>query len=140
MNADNVRLVQESFARLAPRAAQAAALFYDNLFALDPGLRPLFGDDLAEQGRKLMRMVGVAVGALGEIDRLVPVLRGLGRRHAGYGVEPGHYFSVGVALIWTLEDTFGAQFTPAHRKAWAAAYELMSQTMIESAAHLPEAA
>jgi len=140
MNAEYARLVQESFARLAPRAPQAAALFYDNLFAIDPSLKPLFRGDLAEQGKKLMQMIAAAVNLLGELDQLVPILRGLGCRHAEYGVEADHYFTVGVALIWTLEDALGAEFTAPVRKAWATAYELMSQTMVESAAHLPEAA
>jgi hemoglobin-like flavoprotein len=140
MNAENVRLVQESFAQLAPRAPHAAALFYDNLFALDPKLRVLFRGDLAEQGARIVPMLADAVGLLGEIDRLVPTLRGLGRRYAAHGLEPAHYFSIGVALGWTLDDLLGAGLTPALRKAWSAAYELMTQAMVESAGELPRAA
>jgi nitric oxide dioxygenase len=140
MHADYVVLVQESFARLKPRAAYAAALFYDNLFALEPKLRPLFRGDLAEQGARVMPLLADAVGLLGEIDKLVPMLRGLGRRHVELGLTPAHYFSIGVALIWTLEDTLGAEFTPAQRKAWSTAYALMSDAMIESARNMPKAA
>ena len=140
MNAESARLVQESFERLKPRAAYAAALFHDNLFALDPKLRPLFRGDLADQGERVMPLVAEAVGLLGEIDKLVPMLRGIGRRHVELGLVPAHYFSIGVALVWTLEDTLGAEFTHAHRKAWSTAYALMADAMIESGEVLRKAA
>lgn len=57
-------LVQTSFAQVAPIAETAAALFYNRLFELDPSLRPMFTGDIAEQGRKLMQMLTVAVRGL----------------------------------------------------------------------------
>ena len=42
---------------MAPIAADAAELFYQRLFILDPSLRPLFKNDLEEQKRKLMQML-----------------------------------------------------------------------------------
>jgi hypothetical protein len=45
-------LVQTTFARIAPSADEAAAMFYERLFELDSTLRPLFKGDLREQGRK----------------------------------------------------------------------------------------
>ena len=56
-------LVRASFAKVAPIAPAVAAMFYDRLFALYPALRPLFKGDMAEQGKKLMDMIGTAVGA-----------------------------------------------------------------------------
>jgi hemoglobin-like flavoprotein len=90
MTPESQRLVRESFAKVAPIAPAAAAIFYDRLFALDPALRPLFKGDMAEQGRKLMSMIGTAVADLGQLDAIVPAVRDLGRRHAGYGVQPSH--------------------------------------------------
>ena len=87
MTPEAQRLVRESFAKVAPIAPAAAAMFYDRLFELDPALRPLFKGDMAEQGRKLMSMIGVAVANLGKLDVILPAVRDLGRRHAGYGVR-----------------------------------------------------
>ena len=42
MNHQQIDLVRKSFALVQPMAPQAAALFYDNLFAADPTLRSLF--------------------------------------------------------------------------------------------------
>ena len=85
----------DSFAKLAPIAPAAAAMFYDQLFVLDPALRPLFKGDMAEHGRKLMSMIDTAVANLGKLDVIVPAVRELGRRHAGYGVRQAHYVTVG---------------------------------------------
>ena len=67
MTPESQRLVRESFAKVAPIAPTAAAMFYDRLFVLDPTLRPLFKGDMAEQGRKLIGMIGTAVANLGDL-------------------------------------------------------------------------
>src|SRR5829696_5294955 len=101
------KLVQTTFATLVPIADEAAALFYGRLFEIDPSLRPLFKGDLGEQGRKLMQMIGVAVNGLDALDQLVPAVKEMGRRHAGYGVTDAHYDAVAGALLWTLEKGLG---------------------------------
>ena len=99
--------VQDSFAKVVPIADQAAALFYQNLFTKDPSLKSLFKGDMVEQGKKLMQMIAAAVRGLDRLDTLVPVVRDLGRRHVKYGVLPGHYDTVGAALLQTLEQGLG---------------------------------
>lgn len=133
MNQQTVELVQHSWKKVAAIAPQAAALFYQNLFAADPGLRPLFKSNMAEQGNKLMQMLGTAVGKLDDLDGLVPVLQGLARRHMGYGVREEHYATVGSALLKTLEQGLGEEFTPSVKEAWATVYAAMSNVMIEAA-------
>ncbi len=134
MTAEQIRLVQTTFAKVAPIAPQAAALFYGRLFELDPKLRPLFKSDLGDQGRKLMQMIGVAVNGLTRLDDIVPVVRQLGVRHAAYGVKEGDYDTVATALLWTLGEGLGPEFTPQVREAWTAAYGLLATTMKEAAA------
>ena len=117
MNEVQQELVRASFARIAPISDQAAAMFYGRLFAIDPDLRPLFKTDLAEQGRKLMAVLGTAVANLHRLDAILPTVRDLGRRHAGFGVKPADYDTVAAALLWTLEQGLGADFTQATRAA-----------------------
>ena len=128
----DITLVKDSFRKIVPIADQAAALFYARLFELDPNLRPLFGGDMAEQGRKLMTMIATAVASLERLDTIVPAVRALGVRHAGYGVEEEHYATVGAALLWTLEKGLGPEFTSAVRDAWTTTYSLLANTMIEA--------
>jgi hemoglobin-like flavoprotein len=134
MTPDTVVLVQSSWNQVVPIAPQAAALFYDELFARDPALKPLFRGDMAQQGAKLMQMIGVAVSKLDEPAVLVPALQALGRRHRGYGVAPAHYDTVGAALLATLEKGLGSAFTAEVRAAWTTTYGVMAGVMIEAAA------
>lgn len=129
-----IDLVQTSFAVITPIADDAAALFYRRLFALDPALEQMFAGDMAKQRRMLMQMLSAAVKGLTRLDRLVPIVEDLGRRHAGYGVEDAHYDTVGTALIWTLEKGLGGAFTPEMRDAWTTVYGLLATTMKNAAA------
>jgi hemoglobin-like flavoprotein len=127
-------LVQTSFARVVPIAETAAGLFYAKLFELDPSLRPMFTGDIEEQGRKLMDILRVAVNGLNHLDMLVPAVRAMGQRHAGYGVRDEHYETVAVALISTLELGLGDAFTDEVREAWTTVYWLLAYTMRAGAA------
>lgn len=134
MTPENQALVRDSFAKVVPIAPQAAAMFYDRLFVLDPSLKPLFKGDMAEQGRKLMAMIGTAVGNLGRLEAIVPAVQDLGRRHATYGVPPTSYDTVASALLWTLGQGLGAGFTPQVEAAWTEAYGILASVMKDAAA------
>jgi hemoglobin-like flavoprotein len=134
MNNQQKYLVQSSFEKVVPIADTAAALFYQRLFELDPSLRPMFTTDLKEQGKKLMNMLTLAVRGLDKLDKLVPAIQDLGRRHAGYGVKAEHYDTVASALLWTLEKGLGDAFTDEVREAWVAVYMLIATTMQDAAA------
>jgi hemoglobin-like flavoprotein len=129
MNAEQIHLVQSTFALVRPISLAAGDLFYGRLFTLDPSLRPMFKGDMAHQSRMLMVMLDSAVTSLNDLDGLVPVVRQLGARHARYGVLKKHYDTVGSALLWTLEQGLGDAFKPAACEAWATAYELLASVM-----------
>ena len=140
MTPTQIKLVQESFAKVAPIAATAADLFYGRLFEIAPHIRAMFPEDLTEQKKKLMAMLGTVVAGLDRIDALMPAVRALGQNHAKYGVTSAHFAPVGVALLWTLKKGLGVAFTPEVREAWATAYSVLSQAMIASANEMPRAA
>src|SRR5215471_8317518 len=130
MTPRQVALVRESFAKIIPMREQAAALFYNRLFAIDPSTRPLFRGDMTSQGAKLMAAIAAVVKSLDRIDTVLDDLRSLARRHHESGVRVEHYASVGAALLWTLEQALGLDFTPDVQRAWAIAYDLLSEAMI----------
>ena len=126
-------LVQTTFSAIAPLADDVAVIFYGRLFEIDPSLRHMFRTDMAEQRKKLMQMLTAAVKGLDRLDKLVPVVQDLGRRHAGYGVADAHYETVGAALLWTLRKGLGSAFTPEVEDAWSAVYGVLANTMREAA-------
>jgi hemoglobin-like flavoprotein len=136
MTPRQIALVRESFSKVAPIKEKAAALFYDRLFAIDPSTRPLFRSDMAAQGAKLMMAIAMVVHSLDRIETMLDHIRSLARRHVHYGVEDRHYATVGAALLWTLEQGLGTDFTDEVREAWASAYGMLSRTMMEAAAEV----
>jgi hemoglobin-like flavoprotein len=133
MQQHTITLVQDSWNKVAGIAPQAAELFYQNLFAADPSLKPLFKGDMPEQGKKLMQMIGAAVGKLNDLPGLVPVLQNLGKRHAGYGVKDADYQTVAGALLKTLGQGLGDDFTEEVKQAWTEVYGVMAEVMITAA-------
>ena len=134
MTPEQVKLVQQSFA--TGRA--------DRQHGGRPLLRPIVLDrarravavsgDLTEQKKKLMQMIAVAVANLHQVEKIVPAVEDLGRRHAGYGVAAKHYEPVGAALLWTLEQGLGADFTPPVKAAWTETYLTVAGVMQKAAA------
>jgi hemoglobin-like flavoprotein len=129
------QLVRSTWALVAPIQEDAARLFYGKLFEIDPSTKPLFASaDMAEQGKKLMQTIGVAVAGLERLEAIRSAVESLGRRHVGYGVREEHYVSVGAALLWTLGQGLGEEFTPEVEEAWAETYWALATIMKDAVA------
>lgn len=124
-----IALVKKTWQQVAQQADVVAELFYTRLFELDPTLRALFKKDMRTQGRMVTSVITIAVSQLDRLDKLVPVVRALGQRHATYGVEDRHYATVGAALLDALATGLKAAFTPEVKEAWTVAYALLADTM-----------
>lgn len=133
MTPKQINLVQETWQLVLPIAPKAAEIFYDTLFELDPSLKPLFQNNITEQGKKLMTMLDTAVKLLNKPDQLIPAVQKLGVRHNDYGVIPQHYDTVGAALLKTLKIGLGKDFTAPVKTAWTAVYKVLATSMIDAA-------
>jgi len=133
MTPEQIALVQDSFKKVVPIATNAADLFYDRLFAIAPEFRAMFPQDLRDQKKKLIAMLATVVANLHELEKMLPAVQDLGRRHMTYGVTADHYTPVGEALLWALEQGLGTDFTPAVKAAWNEAYLTLSGSMKNAA-------
>ena len=140
MTPDQVKLVQDSFAKVVPISETAAVLFYDRLFEIAPQVKAMFPADMTEQRRKLMATLAVVVGGLGNLESVLPAASALAKRHVSYGAKAEHYPVVGAALLWTLEKGLGDGWTPDIAAAWTTAYGTLSGYMISEAYGRPQAA
>jgi nitric oxide dioxygenase len=148
MTPDQVKLVQQSFSKVAPIADQAAVLFDDRLFAIAPQVKAMFPADLTEQRKKLLATLAVLVNGLGNLESVLPAASALARRHVAHGAKAEHYPVVGAALLWTLGkglgkglgEGLGEGWTPELADAWSAAYGTLSGFMITEAYRQPGAA
>lgn len=135
MDDKTIHIVQDTWRHIPPIADTALDLFYGRLFELDPGLKPLFaGTDMTGQKTKLLSTLATTIAGLNTSATLPFDLRKLGQRHAGYGVLPGHYDTVGEALLWTLEKGLGDHWSDEVCAAWTAAYTLIAEQMQAGAA------
>jgi hemoglobin-like flavoprotein len=134
MTPEQITLVQSSFERLGPQLPAMATRFYQELFARDPGLRPLFTTPLPQQEVRFAEKLTEIVRAMPRLDDLLTHTRALGARHLAYGVRAADYQTLGDALLAALAAILGDSFDARTREAWTLAYNLVAETMLEGAA------
>jgi hemoglobin-like flavoprotein len=131
------QIVSETFPLIREMAIPVSLLFYGRLFDLDPSLRQLFKIDLKEQSKKLVATLDALVEGIDDWERIVPTLRELGQRHAGYGVKDEHYDTVCSALVWAFGQALQPGFDNEVRAAWTAVIQAVNEQMKMGAATVP---
>jgi hemoglobin-like flavoprotein len=134
MTPEQISLVQSSFERVGAQLPALTTRFYEELFRRDPALRPLFTTDMTEQKVRFATKLSEIVHTLPRLDDLLTHTRALGARHAGYGVKVADYQTVGDSLLAALSAVLGESMDDRTRQAWARAYNLVSEIMLEGAA------
>ena len=76
---------------------------------------------MERQYLKLMDMIAAIVGTLDKREMFQSIISHSGRQHAQFGAKPSHFAALGDALIWGLEQQFGAleRRAGAHRTRWS---------------------
>jgi nitric oxide dioxygenase len=134
-----LELVRDSFAELRKDPRPRFVEFYEAFFRRAPELRSMFReDDLGGQGMRFMSTLGVIVDDLNRPEALEDRLTELGQAHRAMGVKAAHFEPMGAALLETLENTLGADFTPEARAAWEAAYAQVADEIIRRGDIPPE--
>jgi hemoglobin-like flavoprotein len=134
MTSRQIDLVQQSFRLIEPIIDDAAVVFYERLFEIDPSLQRLFHKSPRGQARLLAETLAIVVDGIDHPAQLRGAAEALGPRCAGYGVRDENYEAVGQALLWTLENGLKDTFTSEVREAWVAAYSWLAFTVQRAAA------
>jgi hemoglobin-like flavoprotein len=134
MTSPQIKLVQTSWARIAPSADQVAVLFYDRLFEIAPETESLFPPDRFELGKTLMQMLGVVIKGLPNIGDLPLALQQISEKHADTAILLAHDGAAREALLWTLRQGLGDDFTSDLEQAWRNVFAVLAATMTESPA------
>ena len=114
--------LQQRFAQAEPRASVTLLVFWKNLFELNPALRPMLPENTAEQDRLLTRLLNAEVSVLASTRPAAP------RLPEANPAEGPTCSVAGEALLWTLQEAYGADFTPQARAAWEALYRFVTGT------------
>ena len=129
-----VDLVQQSFRLIEPIVDDAAIVFFERLFKIDPSLQRLFPRTPRERAHLLAQTLTLVVDEIDHAVHLRGAAESLGPRYAAAGVRDEHYQAVGEALLWTLETSLKDAFTCDVRDAWVAVYSWLAFTMQRAAA------
>src|SRR5262245_49579517 len=92
----DLEALETSFDLVAPRGDELMDIFYAQLFAAAPAVKPLFArSDLKQQKAMLLGTLVLLRKSLRNLEAIVPKLHELGARHVSYGALPEHYPVVG---------------------------------------------
>ena len=100
-----------------------------------PQLENLFHTPKDDQSKKLVNMLSLIIGRLDNLEALTEEIKQLAIRHVQYGVKEQHYKAVGTALLWTLQQGLGRDWNEEVRKAWAACFQILFDTMINASGY-----
>jgi hemoglobin-like flavoprotein len=131
MTPEQIVLVEETVA--AVDMVDLAHDFYRRLFALDPTVAAMFTSDPDVQAARFGAELSEIVGSIRSLDSFDPRVQALGARHRDYGVRAAHYRLMGRALLAALAAARGPAWTPEAAEAWAVAYDLVAETMLQGA-------
>src|SRR4028118_1234176 len=127
----NVKVLEDTFARVRPHHEKFAASFYHNLFTDCPQLRVLFKNtSMEDQEKKLIMSLVLVINNLRHLAYLKTLLKDLGERHVKYGARPEFYPLVGAALLKTFASYLGTDWTPEVKQAWTDGYEAVVNMML----------
>lgn len=125
--------LRQSFSLVVERMPDLTRRFYEVLFERYPQTRRMFGPSLKRQEQMLTEALVMVLQRLEDGAWLTATLRGLGARHVGYGVTDEMYDWVGDALLTTLAEVAGSDWSPRVAQAWTDAYGAIAGLMLEGA-------
>jgi hemoglobin-like flavoprotein len=105
--------------------------FYDRLFMSHPEVIPLFHRNSPGAQRKMFaQKLTMIVDHVEDAAWLARELHAVAESHVRYGVRPEMYAWVGEALIETLREACGEEWSDEAERAWRAAYDRISRTIL----------
>jgi methyl-accepting chemotaxis protein len=129
----SIKLIENSFALLAPRATEMVERFYQDLFLDHPEIKPLFAStDSKTQGKKLLHAISLLIENLRAPEKLRVILTELGTRHQDYGAEAPHYSAVAATLLDVMADMAGDDWTSDTQAAWENTLNTVADTMLSA--------
>lgn len=146
--ASHVEIVVRTWELVKPDLLKHGIAFYLRLLRDHPELKPMFSfgkktndeimendEKLQHQAKLLMSMIDYAVSCLGNLPKLIPQLKRLGKIHfVKYHVKPEQFQPVGESLLETLREGLGDIFTRDAEAAWTVIYGIIADVMIQGGA------
>jgi nitric oxide dioxygenase len=126
----DIRVIRESLPLIRRHLDTAADAFYLNLFTLAPELEEMFHGDVSRQGMRFMSTLVTMANLLDHPAAFAAGVERLTVSHVRFGVRAEHFAPMGFALLITLGESMGRDFTEEIQHAWRAAYDQIAEEMI----------
>src|SRR5690606_31477195 len=113
--------------------------FYKALFAAHPELNNIFNAGNQANGSQQQSLASAVFAYAANIDNaaaLAPVISRIVHKHVSLGIKAEHYPIVGKHLLEAIKEVLGDAATPELIAAWAEAYGLLANALIEEEARL----
>ncbi|MEM7105662.1 MAG: pentapeptide repeat-containing protein [Bacteroidota bacterium] len=127
-----VFIIQNSVSMIQKSMKGFSMEFYRELFKANPMVKALFIAKIEDQASKFAQFFELLISSLDNMEKIIPALKTLGKRHTNYGVKDYHYRVVGEALICTLKKSLGHHFDKELEQAWLKAFGLLTMIMQDS--------
>lgn len=117
-------------------------VFYKALFEEHPELHHVFNAGNQANGSQQQSLASAVFAYAANIDNqaaLAPVISRIAHKHASLGITAEHYPIVGRHLLASIKEVLGDSATAPLIDAWAEAYGLLAQILIEEEAKLYKA-
>lgn len=134
-SAKDKQVLRECLPLVIERMQPMSERFFDNLFVLEPQLRDYFEAHLGRGGMRFVGTLTTIVALIEDEESLDRSATALARTHETYGVRPEHFPPLGHALLVTLGEILGSEFTRRRCEAWRRAYDMLAERMIAATGH-----
>jgi hemoglobin-like flavoprotein len=122
-------LVALSWQQILPITERSSALFYAQLFSLNPALKQQFLAVSPLQQSQMITLLGQSLSSAASIENIVATMQELMRRYSDYSLSEHDFTAVATALMSMLAQGLGSAFSPALRRAWQERTVLLSAAM-----------
>lgn len=130
----NPAVLRSSFEVVIGRKPDLTMRFYEILFERQPQLRPLF--HRSERKNQVKMLASSLLAVLDHLENapwLVDTLGAMGAKLLEYEVTAEMYPLIGDALLATLAEVAGSDWTPDVQEAWTDAYGAIAGLMLQGA-------
>lgn len=130
MTPDQIDRIRSSFKMVSGRGDELADQFFTRLFANQPLLKALLPRDRWMRSRDFLTGLGLLVKNMHRLDSIEHVLMDFGVRSTRAGATPQHFGLAREALLQSLGDLMGADWTDALENDWSEALNTVSSLVI----------
>lgn len=117
------KLLLKAILILSEQRDKASTIFYEHFFDMLPEAKSfLDGIDIKVQENALIQFLNTMILSLSSVEDVKPDIQAMKAQHQRHGVQDEHYLPIGDALLITLEEILGEEFTPEMEEAWMKVY------------------